>query len=357
MAKAQTALRPHNASRNDKSPVSRIPASASDTLAWWVAAYFETEVTTAASSRKVQRRDLELFVGFATEVEGVAERALWSLRLTRAFQNYLRSSAIDDAGRKRGDRTVSRILAHVKTFARWVHRVRPFPLGDPVEKIKLPKVGNGLKVERALTEAERRRLLDAADLLLSTGGRSRDRLRYKNTDERPVRRGYRAARNRAMIYTLIETGMRRAAIVNLDLADVDFKRRAINVTEKGGARHTYHISRDGLSAIRDYIERERANDNAKWNSPALFLSPATNAHGDGRLAVRVVNEVWNEVCRIACVEGKSPHAARHAMGRFIMERTGNIAAVQRQLGHKNAAYSLQYARITADELCSALDER
>ena len=38
------------------------------------------------------------------------------------------------------------------------------------------------------------------------------------------------------------------------------------------------------------------------------------------------------------------------MGRHIMNKTGNVAAVQRQLGHKNAAYSLQYARITDAEL-------
>ena len=40
-----------------------------------------------------------------------------------------------------------------------------------------------------------------------------------------------------------------------------------------------------------------------------------------------------------------------------MEKTGNVAAVQRQLGHKNAAYSLQYARITDEELNVVLDVR
>lgn len=56
MTKAQTALVLHNTSRNNESVVYRIPASTSDTIAWWIAAYFEVEVTTAASSRKVQRR-------------------------------------------------------------------------------------------------------------------------------------------------------------------------------------------------------------------------------------------------------------------------------------------------------------
>ena len=57
------------------------------------------------------------------------------------------------------------------------------------------------------------------------------------------------------------------------------------------------------------------------------------------------------------MKGKTPHAARHAMGRHLMNKTHNVAAVQRQLGHKNAAYSLQYARITDKELGEAVDER
>ena len=65
----------------------------------------------------------------------------------------------------------------------------------------------------------------------------------------------------------------------------------------------------------------------------------------------------NEVCRLAGVEGHTPHGARHAMGRHLIEKTGNIAAVQRQLGHTNAAYSIQYDRVTDQELAEALDDR
>jgi len=151
--------------------------------------------------------------------------------------------------------------------------------------------------------------------------------------------------------------MRRAAVTNIDLDNVDFKKRLISVVEKGGRTHGYKISGQGIDAIKDYVKKGRATDFKKWRSPALFLSPATNAHGNGRLNVRVINTVWEEVCRLAGVEGHSPHDARHAMGRHLIEKTGNIAAVQRQLGHTNAAYSIQYARITDAELADALDDR
>ena len=43
----------------------------------------------------------------------------------------------------------------------------------------------------------------------------------------PMRKGYRPYRNRAIVNTLIETGMRRAAVRNLNLKDVDFKKRNV----------------------------------------------------------------------------------------------------------------------------------
>ncbi len=63
------------------------------------------------------------------------------------------------------------------------------------------------------------------------------------------------------------------------------------------------------------------------------------------------------MCLNAGVSEKTLHCARHAMGKYIIEKTGNIDAVQRQLGHKNAAYSMQYARISADELSGVLNDR
>jgi integrase len=355
MPENSTALVPQKATRKNSGAVIRVPQQIPDTVSWWAEQYFEFEVTTSSSSRKVQQRDLSLFVEYMNVVEKTDRRINWSPRLSKAFQDYLKGEVVD--GRRHwSDRSINRIMAHLKTFSKWIHKLRPFPLGNPMEKIKLQPLGTGLEVERALTAAERRKVLDAADLLVEIGGRSRDRSRYRGT-ERPKRKGYRALRNRAIIYALVETGMRRAAATKLDVDDVDFKKKTITVEEKGGVTHSYQISNEGLQAIRDYLEGERPEDAAKWRTPALFLSPLTNPNGDGRLTVKVINDVWNEVCELAGVEGRTPHSARHAMGKHIMEKTGNIAAVQRQLGHKNAAYSMQYSRITAEELRDVINDR
>jgi site-specific recombinase XerD len=107
----------------------------------------------------------------------------------------------------------------------------------------------------------------------------------------------------------------------------------------------------------DYLVHERFLDAEQMESPALFLPAANNANASRRVQPKVVNRIWNEVRDMAGVEDKTPHSGRHGMGRHLIEKTKNIAAVQRPLGHKNAAYSMPYMRITAEELQDALDER
>lgn len=328
-----------------------------DDLRHWARIYFETQVTTSPRSQKEQQRDLRVFLSFLDQKFGNTVRTTWSPRASRAFLSSLQQTYRQDGCRQWSDRTINRMLAHLKTFAKWLHHNRPFPLGQPMEKIRMLAIGNQLEIERALTKQERNRMLDAADQLLLVGGLSRDRHRHGGTSP-PRRKGFRPYRNRAIISTLIETDMRRTAVTRLNLVDIDFQRRILAVEEKGGSVQPYPISRQGIDAIKEYLEQEREQDEEKWQSTALFLSPCTNPHGNGRLSPKVINTVWNQVRDFAEVaKDKTPHSARHGMGVFIMEKTGNAAAVQRQLGHKNASFSLQYSRITNDELSRILDER
>jgi integrase len=184
MLRKQASLVPQIVAGKSETSLIRIEESLPDTISWWAEQYFRFEVTTSQSSRKVQQRDLQLFLDYLIEEESSDKRVAWTPRLSKSFQDYLRKEKVDGQ-RRWNDRTVNRVMAHLKTFAKWIHKLRPFPLGNPMEKISLVSVGNNLEIERALTPSERRKLLDAADLLLQVGGRSKDRSRYRNA-ERPT---------------------------------------------------------------------------------------------------------------------------------------------------------------------------
>jgi integrase len=113
-----------------------------------------------------------------------------------------------------------------------------------------------------------------------------------------------------------------------------------------------------MRAIRDYIDRERGEDaEVHPASPFLFLPASTVVNSRGRLTPAVINTTWNKVAKIARVEGKTCHSARHAMGRDLMKKTGNPAVVQGQLKHRNFSTTVQYMRYTQKETLEALDER
>lgn len=153
----------------------------------WAERYFLTEVTTGERSRKEQARDFRLFIGFLRNEIGSEERLRWTPRVSREFVDHLRSQVHEDGQRRFADRTVNRVLAHLKTFAKWVHSRRPF-LDPEHAKMKGLAEEGGLELERALTPEERRRMLDAADHLPILGGRSKDRRRCRDVefaDERP----------------------------------------------------------------------------------------------------------------------------------------------------------------------------
>ena len=333
-----------------------------DTISAWAERYFATEVTTGERSRKEQARDFRLFISFLRTEIGSEQRLDWTPRVSREFVDYLRSQVHEDGQRRFADRTVNRVLAHLKTFAKWVHSRRPFLDPEhPLAKLKGLAEEGRLELERALTLEERRRMLDAADHLPILGGRSKDRRRCKDVefaDERPRRKGYRPWRNRAIVYTLIETGMRRAEVTSIDLAGVDGEESHLLITEKGGRQRKCQVSKEGLKAIKDYIREERGGDAELFpNAPALFLPAETVTNSAGGLTPRVINRLWNEVALSAQVTGRTPHSARHAMGVHLVKKTHNPRAAQRQLGHKNPSTTMQYMQFTQSEMQKALDDR
>jgi integrase len=301
-----------------------------------------------------------LFMQYPTQL-GKGGRAQWTPRLSRAFVDTLRKEVKEKGGRRWSDRTINRMVAHLKTFAKWIHKLRPFPLGNPTQKLRGLDVAGLLDVERALTETERRKVLDAADHLPVIGGRSRDRRRNRSAelpDERPRRKGYRPWRNRVIVYVLIETGMRRNEVTSIDYKGIDFERRTLPVIVKGGRQEAYSVSRQGMKAIKDYIDRERGKDaEIHAASPFLFLPASTVVNSRGRLTPAVINTAWNAVAELAHVRGKTCHSARHAMGVHLMKKTGNPRVVQCQLKHRNTSTTIQYMQFTHEETLEALDER
>src|SRR5579863_2630621 len=79
-------------------------------------------------------------------------------------------------------------------------------------------------------------------------------------------------RDRAILELLYASGIRRAELAGIRLADVDLAERTIRVTGKGNKERTVVINRTAAAAIEEYLRvRPRSSD------PALFLGRTGSA--------------------------------------------------------------------------------
>jgi len=198
--------------------------------------------------------------------------------------------------------TVNHHLASASGFLAWVAAQAPnaLPAGNPatgVGTLALPPLE-----PRALNPAQVRSLKSVVDRLErfhQLKGRRAGDHEASHAHGRPLR-------DRAIVYLLLSTGLRREELVNLDLdqlapaipAGLRAAKRArlTGVRGKGNTTRTVFISADARVPLADYLEAERPDDVGKTTT-ALFCSAASIAsrHHDGQLSTRAVNLILERI--------------------------------------------------------------
>ena len=327
----------------------------SDSLDDWLDLFVKYHSGNSVETLKIKQRDIAVFLDYMMVYCGNINRIEWKISLSRSFHNFIKVNNNTRTGNPYSDKTINRILTNLKTFANWIHKIKPFPVVNPMDSISRNLSSSDLKVENYITPEERIKILSVADELPLTAGISKDKNR--NRKNKPKLKNRRPFRDRAIIYILIETGIRRTDVVNLSLDYINLKKGIISFRSVGQKKRTCFISTSGLNAISDYISNERHTDNMIRNSSYLFLPYISAKSVPGKLTISLINKIWNNVCKIAGIEGKTPHSARHAMGKYIMETTGNPKAVQAQLGHSSMSYSYQYGINKDEDMSDILNRR
>jgi site-specific recombinase XerD len=338
-------------------------------LGWWIVEYLTTYATGATTTLRYKKEDLELFYAWFVWAFGADDVTRWNRASSNLFVQTLVKETVKVAGRgkRAGEprwsaRSLNRKIDHLRTFAKWIASQVPPPVvgGNPMQGIKRFDVPV-LQVKR-LTEKEVIRLETAARGLAGTRIR-RDKKRTELGVMEP-RADARPARDLALYKLLIGTGLRVAAVASLDVAQFS-GRRLLRVKEKGSQEREVVMSSEAAEAVTHYLRTERGKDAAAFGdaTQALFLSVPTqarnrNPEADGRMSPRSIFSVVRNLAVDALgeVEAKRihPHLFRHHVG-YLMNEKGGITAVQKQLAHRNIAYSAVYAQRTDDELERILD--
>ncbi len=330
-----------------------------DSLEAWIESYLQLAVRGVrgdAISRKIALH-LRRFQVFFVDAYGHDRLSTCLRRDVQAWQNSLQAQGLAHS-------TINNHLASLSAFTTWVHAHAPdlFAAGDPAKGIG--ELGLPPLEPRTLSPEQVRSLKNLCDRLERFHQvKGRRRSRAERDGKIPVQAHGRPARDRAIIYVLLATGLRREELVRLDLDQVEpqtpealrtVKRaRITRVKGKGKTERTVFLSADARTALADYLENERPRD-VTSTTTALFLSAESIAARtpDGRLSPQAINLILAQIGKWHDAEIRDParhlsplrpHDLRHTFAFHLAKVThADAYELERRLGHRSQRYISRY---------------
>ncbi|MDR1044882.1 MAG: tyrosine recombinase XerC [Candidatus Adiutrix sp.] len=242
----------------------------------------------------------------------------------QAGKTEIRAFLFEMKGRGLENSSISRVLASLRAFYRWLLREGEAE-GNPAASVlgpKLPK-RQGL----FLTERETENLLDQDE---EPGGDETTRLR-----------------DQAVFELIYSTGLRVGELVNLDLEDLDLNGRLIRVRRgKGGKDRLAPFGEPAAEALGAWLARRGGWFDPARSGPALFLG-----RRGGRLNDRQVRRVLDARLDRRGLDGRySPHSLRHSFATHLLSAGADLKAIQEMLGHSSLATTEKYTHLDLDRL-------
>lgn len=160
------------------------------------------------------------------------------------------------------------------------------------------------------------------------------------------RTDFQRYRDRAILEVLYASGIRRAEVASLDLADADIERRIMRVIGKGNKERTVLINAAAADAMRAYLAyRPRTSD------PAFFVGRRGQ-----RLGVRAVWEIVKTFERLSGLSIRAtPHVMRHSFATHLLENGADLMTIKELLGHESLATTQIYTNVSIEHLRKTYD--
>jgi integrase/recombinase XerC len=141
------------------------------------------------------------------------------------------------------------------------------------------------------------------------------------------------ARNRAMILTFIDTGLRLSELAHIGLVDVNIQDDTIRVMGKGSKERVVPFGRNAKAAILKYCKMRNSDLRELW----LTEEHRRFSHRGVEIAIIRLGK-YAGITGVRC----SPHTFRHYFGTNAMLNGAPDWAVQTVLGHSTLDMTKKY---------------
>ncbi|MEI8388981.1 MAG: site-specific tyrosine recombinase/integron integrase [bacterium] len=293
--------------------------------------YLEVERNLSVHTVKAYCTDLENFLRWA----GVSDVCSFTYKNIRT---YLAEIQVKKYTRT----TISRKIAAIKTFYRYLYRER-LVKSNPAANIKTPKKIKNLP--EFLTDSESNQILNQIEA--KTPSQYRDK---------------------TILEVLYATGMRISELCGLNFENLNLEANEITVFGKGGKERIVLINNRAKNYFLDYIKNIRPSlagsclsegfnekqfsDNQEIRNITKF--PVFINNNGFRLQQRSVHRIIAKIAKDLCFQKKvSPHTFRHSFATKLLENGADLRVVQELLGHASISNTQIYTHVSTERLKQA----
>ena len=247
------------------------------------------------------------------------EDAPWDT-LTRdwviTYITRLSSTTVPDTDRIYSPATVNRYLATLKGVAkeaRYLKLISP----DDYQGIKDVKRVRGSRLPRgrALEKSEAAQFLHTC-----------------TQDER-----VQGIRDRAIFALLFGSGMRRAEVVSLNIADIDWKQRSVTVRGKGNKERFVDMTNRAWGMLTPWLDVRGTE-----SGPLFLRIRKNNELTKTRLTSQAIYYLIEQWSIKAGVPDVTPHDLRRSFITWMLEDGEDLGTVATMVGHANIQTTKQY---------------
>jgi site-specific recombinase XerD len=229
---------------------------------------------------------------------------------------YLFLGWVKDRGVSAG--TQHRRQREVKAFFSWCRRM-DYIKDNPF--MRVPMVRREQKVVQPFSQADIMQLLEGCDAQTYVG-----------------------CRMRAMIFFLLDTGVRSSELVSIRLDDIFFEQHRVRVLQgKGKKQRWTAISDIALEGLNEYLDRFRGRVDGHLFQ-TVDVRPLKNHH---------MNLMFTRHAFLAGVSHVNPHRFRHTFATWAIRANARELDVQYLLGHSSPMMVRRYSATYDSEQAAA----
>ena len=192
-----------------------------------------------------------------------------------------------------------------------------------IERPKGNDIDNINRKRKYLTKEDFKKILQAIEDGAGSNKAKGYQKRFKNRDK-------------AIMLIFMTTGMRKTALKEINVEDINIERKTLTIIDKGHKSFTYYLNDDVVSTINQWLI-DRFFIMGKKEGGALFISKEGT-----RMCNNSITKLVDKYAKEGLGYHISPHKLRSGFASIMYEETKDIEFVRRAIGHSKIETTQRY---------------